>query len=130
MHTFAKLSIRIRKPFIRMVNKPTPVTVSGPGKGKEVGNLLAMMDVKKALVITDRVLHKMGLLDGVLAGIKAAGIEAVVYDGVQPDPTFDVVSEAESYYTGCEALVAIGGGSVLDTAKAGGRRRGKPQAGG
>ncbi len=131
MSFFAKLSIWLRKPVIKLVNKPTPVTYIGAGRVKEVGGLLFAMDIKKVLIITDRMLRKLGLLDGLLAGIEAEGIEAAIFDGVLPDPTFDVVNEAEQSYGDCEAIVAVGGGSVLDTAKAVGAAvsSGKPAAG-
>ena len=116
--TMSKLSVAVRKPVIKIVSKPTPVTYIGPGRAKEAGRLLKMLGAKKALVITDSFLHQSGLLDGVEESIRSAGVDHVVYDGVQPDPTFAIVAEAKKASSGCDAVVAVGGGSVMDTAKA------------
>ena len=116
--TMSKLSVAVRKPVIKIVSKPTPVTYIGPGRAKEAGRLLKMLGAKKALVITDSFLRQSGLLDGVEESIRNAGVEHSVYDGVQPDPTFAIVAEAKKACSGCDAVVAVGGGSVMDTAKA------------
>ena len=116
--TMSKLSVAVRKPVIKIVSKPTPVTYIGPGRAKEAGRLLKMLGAKKALVITDSFLHQSGLLDGIEESIRSAGVDHVVYDGVQPDPTFAIVAEAKKACSGCDAVVAVGGGSVMDTAKA------------
>ena len=116
--TMSKLSVAVRKPVIKIVSKPTPVTYIGPGRAKEAGRLLKMLGTKKALVITDSFLHQSGLLDGIEESIRSAGVEYAVFDGVQPDPTFAIVAEAKKASSGCDAVVAVGGGSVMDTAKA------------
>ena len=116
--TMSKLSIAVRKPVIKIVTKPTPVTYIGPGRAREAGRLLRMMGSRKALVITDSFLHQSGLLDGLLESIRAADVEYDVFDGVQPDPTFAIVASAKQACAGCDAVVAVGGGSVMDTAKA------------
>ena len=116
--TMSKLSIAVRKPVIKIVTKPTPVTYIGPGRAKEAGRLLRMLGARKALVITDSFLHQSGLLDGLLESIREADVEYDVFDGVQPDPTFAIVANAKQACSGCDAVVAVGGGSVLDTAKA------------
>ena len=115
--TMSKLSVAVRKPVIKIVSKPTPVTYIGPGRARETGRLLQMLGAKKALVITDAFLHQSGLLDGVEESIRSAGVEYAVFDGVQPDPTFAIVAQAKKACSGCDAVVAVGGGSVMDTAK-------------
>lgn len=118
MNFFAKLSILVRKPVVRIVNKPVPVLLTGAGKTRAVGTLLKALQVRKALIVTDHFLHGSGLLDPLLQGMADAGVEAVVFDGVKPDPTFDVVRAAQAAYVDCTAIIAVGGGSVIDTAKA------------
>lgn len=113
----AKLVTSIMKPIFKMVAIPTPITYIGEGKINETGEILKAKGSKKVLVITDDFLLEIGLLNSMLEGIKAVGIETVIYSGVKPDPTFAIVDEALAMCTGCDAVVAVGGGSVLDTAK-------------
>ena len=118
MRILSKLSIAVRKPVIKIVTKPTPVTFIGPGKAKQAGRLLNMLGARRTLVVTDGFLHQSGLLDGLLESIRQAGVEVQVFDGVEPDPTFAIVAQAQLACQGCDSVVAVGGGSVLDTAKA------------
>ncbi len=120
MQLFFKLSILLRKPIIKTVNKPTPITYIGKGQSKKTGELLKMMSSNKALVITDKFLLKIGLLDNILKSLKDNNIDYEIFDGVAPDPTFSVVSQAVKAYSDCTSIVAVGGGSVIDTAKAAG----------
>ena len=61
---------------------------------------------------------RRGQLDQTLSELKENGMEAVVFDRVSPDPTFGVVEEAVSCAAGCDAILAVGGGSAIDSAKA------------
>jgi len=115
---FSKISVSVRKPFVKIIEKPNPVLYLGAGKAQKVGALLAGCAVNKVLVLTDHFLHTSGLLAPVFESLQAAGMSYIVFDAVRPDPTFDVVDEACKAYADCEAIIAVGGGSVMDTAKA------------
>ncbi len=120
MYEIAKAKIAAAKPVFELVSKPTPVCYIGAGKVNEVGQILATSKIKKVLIMTDAVLLGLGLLDSMLEGIKALGIEPVIFDGVKPDPTFAITEAALDLYktNNCEAVVAFGGGSTLDSSKA------------
>ncbi len=74
---------------------------------------------KRALVVCDPGVKKAGLVDRVLAVLKAGGIEARAFDGVDPNPIEKNVFDGAFQYKdfGADHLVAIGGGAPLDTAK-------------
>lgn len=118
MNLFSRISIAVRRPVVRLVPMPVPMTYIGPGTAGKTGELLAMMNVRKALVITGGHVGKLPFFAKLLDGIRKAGVGAVVFDGVRPDPTFSIVEEARKNYAGCDGIVAVGGGSVLDAAKA------------
>ncbi len=93
--------------------------VFGPGRVSEVGEL-AKPYGKKALIVTGHSsAKKSGLYDRVNDSLKAAGIETELYDKVSQNPlTTTAVEGAEMVKAdGCDMIVAIGGGSIMDAAK-------------
>lgn len=106
-----------------------PQLLRGAGSVKQLPALIKDLGYKNVLVVTDSVLHqKLHLLDAMLEEMKNCEIAYVVYDGVQPNPTIDNVEKARALYAGngCEAIVAFGGGSPMDCAKAAGARIARP----
>jgi alcohol dehydrogenase class IV len=98
-----------------------PVNVAfGAGKVDEVGTLAAPYG-KKALIVTGRSsAKKSGLYDRVSASLKAQGIEHALFDKVAQNPLTTTAEEgaALAKAEGCDLVVAIGGGSIMDCAKA------------
>ena len=92
----------------------------GPGATREVGDDLRRFGVRRALVVTDPRLAAGESVATVLAAAKAAGVETVLYDRVRVEPTDASFREAVEVATagGFDGYVAVGGGSVIDTAKA------------
>ena len=96
-----------------------PETLEGAGAVKQLPRLIKEKGFNKVLVVTDKVLMDLGLPKGMLEAMDAAGIEYVVYDGVQPNPTDRNVNEGLKLFreNGCQAMVAFGGGSPMDYCK-------------
>ncbi|MEG0090564.1 MAG: iron-containing alcohol dehydrogenase [Oscillospiraceae bacterium] len=119
MYTISKMKIAVTKPVIGLMQKPVPVCYIGAGKIKKVADILEMNSIKSVIVVTDKSLMKLGLLDTMLEGIKAKDISVFIYDGVMPDPTYTIASEALAVCAKnrCQGVIAVGGGSVIDTAK-------------
>lgn len=95
--------------------------VFGRGVEEQVGELTAAMGVKKVLVVSGHSsARKSGLLDKVLVSIVAAGVRTVELTGIDPNPTDDRVYEGIEICRreGVDGVVAVGGGSAIDTAKA------------
>lgn len=94
--------------------------IAGPGLVSEFGNELPRLGGKRAFIVTDKVVAGLGLLDRVKTSVAAGGLEwAGVFDDVPPNSEFGVVMRAAEACraAGGDILVAIGGGSVIDTAK-------------
>ena len=88
----------------------------------ELPKEFASKGIKKVLLVTDPVIRSLtGELEKLLP---AAGVECVVYDKTNANPTVSNVDEALALYIGekCEALIGFGGGSSIDCAKAVGAR--------
>lgn len=84
-----------------------------------LGNLRLELDTygwRSALIVTDKGVRAAGLLASLEE--RLAGIAYEVYDGVLPNPTVECIEAALPQAQGRDLLIAIGGGSVLDSAKA------------
>ncbi|KXS41736.1 MAG: alcohol dehydrogenase, partial [Candidatus Frackibacter sp. T328-2] len=96
-----------------------PVNLMGAGSVEEIGDQIKKLKGTKALIVTDEVLVEIGIVEQVTDQIEEAGVETVVFDGVQPNPTVGNVEagldllEAED----CDVVVSVGGGSPHDCAK-------------
>jgi alcohol dehydrogenase len=95
------------------------VTLMGPGCAKEVGPKAKELGAKKALLVTDAGLMKMGVADTIAGYVKAAGVDVVIYPGAEPNPTDKNVHDGVKVFTdnGCDFIVSLGGGSSHDCAK-------------
>ncbi len=92
----------------------------GAGVTREVGADLAELGVKRALVITDPTLRHLAPVSIALDSLAANGITAVVYDRVRVEPSDESFLDAIAFASDhpFDAIVAVGGGSTIDTAKA------------
>ena len=92
----------------------------GAGVTAEVGLDLSDLGVRRALVVTDPTIAALPPLATVLASLESAGVAAIVYDRVRVEPTdlsfHDAIAVAGGH--AIDGIVAVGGGSVIDTAKA------------
>jgi hydroxyacid-oxoacid transhydrogenase len=92
----------------------------GAGVTREVGQDLADLGVKDVLVLTDPNLARLSPVHSVLESLEAERLRFVLYEGVRVEPTDESFLEAIAFAREhpCDAFVAIGGGSTIDTAKA------------
>ena len=95
----------------------------------EVAELLKSEGIKRAMLVTDGGIRSLGLTSPLEKLLNESGITLSVYDGTKPNPTSDNVEEAREIYlnSGCEAIIAFGGGSPMDCAKALGARIARPR---
>ena len=99
---------------IRTVEVPTHI-VHGPGAIARLGELVRGLGVERPFLVTDRGVVSAGLAERALESLG----DAFVFDGVRANPDVELVGEASAIYReeGCDGLVALGGGSSMDTAK-------------
>jgi len=81
------------------------------------------------LIVTDKGITSLGLMDNLLEGLNMEGIKYVIYDKTVPNPTIDNIEEALILYkeNNCNGLIAFGGGSPMDCAKGVGARVARPK---
>jgi choline dehydrogenase len=99
---------------VRTVEVPTRI-VHGPGAIARLGELVGELGVARPFLVTDKGVAAAGLAEIALGHLD----DAVLFDGVQPNPDIELVGRASAAYreSGCDGLVALGGGSSMDTAK-------------
>jgi len=107
----------------------TPELIEGSGAVSRIPDVLSGHGVSKALVVTGNNLRRHGVPDGLFAALGEAGIAYAVFSDYEPNPTVDNVEAGLSVYQseGCRAIIALGGGSPMDCAKAIGARVVRPE---
>ncbi len=90
-----------------------------PGSAKELGDICLRTIGKRVLVVTDQGIVNAGLLQPVLDTLKAAGVDALVFDQVLADPAASIVLTAteQAISAGIDGVIGLGGGSSMDVAK-------------
>jgi choline dehydrogenase len=103
---------------LRTYQSPTRL-VQRLGAIKELGNEASLLGIRRPLLVTDAGVKAAGLLDTALEALRGSDVEPVVFDKVKANPGVDLVDAGAAEYRaqGCDGLVAIGGGSSMDTAK-------------
>ena len=86
--------------------------------------LLERLKIRSILLVTDRPLREAGVTQPLEELLEQSGIHCAVYDGTRANPTVRNVEEARALYlgSGCQGIIAFGGGSSMDCAKAAGAR--------
>jgi len=99
--------------------KTTALIANGPGAAKEAGSFAKGLG-RKALIVTDSHLMEIGLLKDIKNSLEAAGVSFEIFDEVVTEPILEYTEEGLKMYQKIKAdfLIAVGGGSPMDTAKA------------
>lgn len=90
------------------------------GISRDFAHECGILRIKKPFVITDKALRELGLCDPILESLKGAGMAiAGLFDEVPPDSSVTAIETcaARAKKTDADSFLAIGGGSVMDTAK-------------
>lgn len=111
---------KVMKIFMYFLDWSEPQLLTGPGCIRKLPGVIKDKGINNVMIVTDKGLMSLNLLDGLFEELKASGINYVVYDGVQPNPSIENIEQAREMFiaNGCEAMIAFGGGSPMDCAKA------------
>lgn len=102
------------------LNFDEPTYYSDSGSLKKVKDILYDNQVTSCLIVTDDNLYKLGMLEPLLEDLDTAKINWSIYHEVVPNPTVENAHEAYKMYlaNNCKGIIAFGGGSSMDAAKA------------
>ncbi len=110
---------RVQSFLFALIPQGKPTLFVGAGSSEQLCENIAGFGHQKVLFVTDEILNQLGVLEGMQAVFESKGVEWAVFDGVEPDPTYDVVDAGTKMYMmeKCDAILAVGGGSSIDAAK-------------
>lgn len=111
--------VAVSKVAAKLLPDRIPVTFVGANATAELAAAMRGTGTRRVLVVTDRVLRDLGVATRVADQVTGAGVDVAWFDGVTPDPTFDQIEAGLAVYqsAGCDAVLAVGGGSPMDAAK-------------
>lgn len=127
-NAFCRVYQKTFKMVMPVFNWDEPELLKGPGAIKDLPALVKSKGVNNVLVVTDKGLMSLNLLDSLFENLDKQNIKYTVYDGVQPNPSIENIEEARRIYlkNNCEGIIAFGGGSPMDCAKVAGARVSNP----
>lgn len=104
----------------RFIPIPQPTLLVGPGSSGRLGQAVAGFGHRKILVVTDKIIARLGLLKDLTDALEAGGAHYAVFDEITPDAPIPLIERALDFYRqhDCDAIVAVGGGSAMDASKA------------
>lgn len=132
MNAFQKLWCRTFQTVMKYASavlpwrEPEILDLNGGTRG--LGAFVKTKGYKKVFVVTGPNVYKRGLADELIKGLEENGVPYALFNRVVNNPTIDNIEEAFALYRseGCDAIIALGGGSPMDLAKVVGARAAKP----
>ena len=117
------LVYRLLKPFQWPISRffaiPRPTVFVGPDSALRLCASIGQFGFQRVMIITDAVLVNLQVVEPIRAALVAQGIDVAIHDAITPDPTFPVLEAGHAAVRAhaSEAILAVGGGSVIDAAK-------------
>ena len=117
--------------YIKCLKEPKQQLYVGDSSTFELVKEMKKKGIKKVFVVTDPTIIRLNLIGPLLDSLKHNNINYTLYSDVESDPCIETVEKGFNLYNenNCDCLLAVGGGSVLDCAKAIGARVSDPKRG-
>ena len=104
---------------IHAIPLPEPDVTAGQGARREIGAMCKKAGYKQVLVVTDETLHGLGYDKAIMASLEQAGVGATLFHDIHSEPNTAIIEAGrqQALATKAEAIIALGGGSVMDSCK-------------
>ena len=124
-----RLCQKVLKVAMCFMDWSEPELLEGEGAVLKLPSFIKNKGISHVLIVTDKGLMGLHLLDPLFDELKKEEIAFTVFDGVQPNPTIPNIEACKDAYinNNCQAIIAFGGGSPMDCAKAAAARVVKPK---
>ena len=118
-YIFRKQIRRLPGKVIHTIPLPEPEVTEGNGARRQVGDICRRSGYKQVLLVTDKTLHTLGYEQAIVESLKSAGVGYSVFSDIHSEPTIAVIEAGrkQAQADGADCIVALGGGSVMDTCK-------------
>ena len=118
-YLFRKQIHRLPGKVIRAIPLPEPEVTAGNGARCEIGAMCQKAGYKQVLLVTDETLHRLGYDEAVMDSLKTAGVPYTLFCDIHSEPTIEIIEAGrkQALETKAEAIIALGGGSVMDSCK-------------
>jgi alcohol dehydrogenase len=120
MYLYSRFMIRVLRIVTPLLSFPKPMSFVGPDASLSMSRELLGLGFKRVMLITDGPLMKLGIANPLIHLLTAAGVTVEVFSDIVPDPSFELVLEGVKRVQQFkpDAVIAVGGGSPIDCAKA------------
>lgn len=118
-YRFRKQIRRLPGKVIHAIPLPEPEVTAGQSARREIGAMCQKAGYQQVLVVTDETLHSLGYDEAILTSLEAAGVRASLFHDIHSEPTIAIIEAGrkQALETKAEAIIALGGGSVMDSCK-------------
>lgn len=124
-----RVNQKVLKLGMSFMNWKEPQLFEGKNSVLKLPRFIEQQKIHRVLIVTDKGLIKLNLLSPLIKELNVYKIDCFIFDDVQPNPTIQNVEACRQMYidNDCEAVIAFGGGSPMDCAKAAAARVVKPR---
>jgi aldehyde dehydrogenase (NAD+) len=118
-YRFRKQIHRLPGKVIHAIPLPEPEVTEGHGSRRQIGEICHTCGYKQVMLVTDRTLNQLGYDKDIQASLESAGVAFTSFHDIHSEPTVSIIEEGrkKALESGAECIIALGGGSVLDTCK-------------
>ena len=118
-YRFRKRIHKLPGKVIHAIPLPEPDVTEGHGARRQIGEICREKGYRHVLLVTDRTLSSMGYEKAIVEALETAGVGYTLFNDINSEPTIALIEAGRQLAQECEAdcIVALGGGSVMDTSK-------------
>lgn len=118
-YRFRKTIHRLPGKVIHQVPMPEPQVVEGHQSRAKIGEICQQCGYKQVLLVTDKTLQQLGYEQTIVESLETAGVGYTLFADIDSEPTIALIDAGRKAAMACQAecVIALGGGSVLDTCK-------------
>lgn len=118
-YQFRRMIRKLPGEVIHEIPLPTPALTQGFGSREKIGEICRRMQLRSVLLITDQTVFSLGYHEKIVAALEESRVPCTVFHEIDSEPTVDIIRAGREAAIACRAdgIVALGGGSVLDSSK-------------